>query len=76
MDELLRRAPDLPDAFVRLAPDLFQMRRKTRADFAARAGGRQAAVARLGHHIGQLAIDIELQLLAAALPMRTGREFS
>ena len=67
MDEMLRRAPDFPDAFVGLAPDFFQMLRKSLADLAAAWRGRQAALARLGHHIGQFAINIELQLLRRAI---------
>ena len=63
MDELLRRAPDFPDAFVGQAPDLLQMLEESFADFAAAGRGGQAALARLAEHIGQLAIDIELQLL-------------
>ena len=77
MDEMLRRAADFPDAFIRLAPDLFQMRQEGLADLGpARraAAGRPCAPGpshRPVRHKYRAAAAV-----AAALPMRTGREFS
>ena len=60
---MLRRAPYFPDAFVGLVPAFFQMLEKGDADCFALRRRFQPALACLGQHIGQLAIDIELELL-------------
>ena len=67
MDEMLRRAANFPDALIRPAPAFFQMLQKGLADFVALRRLFQAALARLGHHIGQFAVNIELQLLGGGV---------
>ena len=59
-----RAAAHLPDALVRLVPDLRQMRDQRPLNVPARVRPRQAEVHLLIQRIHQFAIDVELQLRA------------
>src|SRR5262249_54389464 len=63
VNKMLWLAAYFPNALIWLAPDAFQMFEKDLPDFRAARGRRQAALAPLLEHVGQLAINIQLQLL-------------
>ena len=62
MRELLARAPDFPDAIIRLLPDLLQVPQRLALHVPARARIREAAAARQMQCIHHFAPDIQLQL--------------
>ena len=70
-----RRPAHLPDALVGLASTPSPGAPSARAAAPTRASGRRASPARRAcvQRVQHLAVDVELELVAAALPMRTGR---
>ena len=74
---MLRPAAHLPNAFVRLPPSGRQIVQYNRLQRSAALRRLHARLERLKHRVGDLAEDVELQLLRMrALPIRTGEEFS
>jgi hypothetical protein len=63
MNEVLPPAARFPNAFVRLPPHRRQMVQYNRTQGAAAFGSRHAGLARLKHRVGNLAEDVDLQLL-------------
>ena len=63
MDEVSRPAPNLPDSFVRISPDLGEIVEDHRADCLASLGARNATLAGLKQGVGDFAYYVELELL-------------
>src|SRR5665811_13612 len=73
IDEVLRPAPHLPDALIRLLPGVLEMLDDRELKFPAGLLRREAAFPRLMQRIEQLAIDIELGLLVRGIADAHGR---
>src|SRR5262245_44982940 len=67
MNEVLRAAAHLPDAFVRLPPRLRQIVQNDRPQGLSPLRWRHACLQGLKHRVRDLAVDVELQLLGRAV---------
>jgi hypothetical protein len=76
MNEVLPPSARFPHAFVRLPPSRCQVFQYDRPQGLAAFGRLHACLERLKRRVGNLAEDVDLQLLDAAFPIRTGEEFS
>jgi hypothetical protein len=63
MDEILPASADLPDAFVRFPPSRRQIFENQRPQSATALEWHHASLESLEHGVGDLAEDIDLQLL-------------